>query len=174
MTELLTVDEKTILINDFELIYYSLNNGTTVVSHSRILNLIGVNIYSNNLHKHLDLLWPYLPLFFLRRKVKNGVVFKNGNFVLKGIACDDLEVLFKALLTARRKGKLPYRLSLIAGIASVYFMNQDPPPIFKEKRSAVPQRVDPLKDSLKTSQSAESDDSDLQLVHRSYKLSVNG
>src|SRR5471030_3179688 len=122
MAELFAVDEKTILINDFELIHYSLNNGVTVISHSRILNLIGVNIYSNKLHKHLEILWPYLPLFFLKRKIKNGILFKSGNFVLKGISCDDLETLFRALLTARKRRKLPYRLSLLAALASVYFM----------------------------------------------------
>jgi len=175
MTDLIAVDEKTILINDFELIHYSLNNGVTVISHSRILNLIGVNIYSDKLHKHLGVLWPYLPLFFLKRRIKNGVLFKSGSFVLKGIACDDLEILFRGLLTARKRGNLPYRLSLLAGLASVYFMNQDPPPVSKEKRNTRPQRQDPLNASLKASQNRDqSGDSDLHVVHSSYKLSMNG
>jgi len=176
MTELFAVEEKMILINDFELIHYNLNNGITVISHSRILNLIGVNIYSNKLHKHLDVIWPYLPLFFLKRKIKNGVLFKSGNFVLKGIACDDLETLFRGLLKARKAGHLPYRLSLLAGLASVHFMNQDPPPaIIKEKKNTAPQHVDPLNVSLKASQNrAQSGDSDLQVIHSSYKLTMNG
>lgn len=175
MTELIAVDQKTILINDFELIYYNLNNGVTVISHSRILNLIGVNIYSNKLHKHLNVLWPYLPLFFLKRKIKNGLLFKSGNLVLKGIACDDLEILFRGLLKARKGGALPYRLSLLAGLASVYFMNQDPPPILKEKKNTAPQHEDPLTAPLKASQNRDqSGDSDLQVVHSSYKLSVSG
>jgi hypothetical protein len=175
MTELIAINERTILINDFELIYYSLNNGVTVISHSRILNLIGVNIYSDKLHKHLSVLRPYLPLFFLKRKIKKGLLFKSGNFVLKGIACDDLEILFRGLLSARKRGNLPYRLSLLAGLASVYFMNQDPPPVSKEKRNIAPQREDPLSSSLKASQSRDQfGDSDLQVVHSSYKLSVGG
>jgi hypothetical protein len=172
MTDIYAVDEKIVLINEFELIHYNLSNGTTVISHSRILNLIGVNIYSDKLHDHLSLLWPYLPMFFLKKKVKKGVLFQSGNFVLRGIAIDDLETLFRGLLKARRRARLPYRLSLLAGLANVYFKNQKPPSGLRESKRVAPQHNDPLGASVIAIQSraAQLDDTGVQVVHQMYKF----
>jgi hypothetical protein len=108
-------------VNNDCLICYQLEDDRRVFSQAAIISLMPYAEQLDNLRQHLAVVNHFLPFFFLSFKMRNPIVFKVDNLILRGIAQQDVETIFTAFLRARSLHRLPRRYLSVAGIAEQYF-----------------------------------------------------
>jgi hypothetical protein len=117
---LLVKREDILHLGGFELMCYTLDNDVVVFSHTRILNLMMLDYTNVKLHSHLSALIPFLPLFFIERKLRLSVVFNRDNSRVRGIAHHDLHTLCTAIVRAANKNRLEPQFYCMAMISDLF------------------------------------------------------